>query len=87
MAKQVIKFYANWCGPCLQYGPVFDKVKEELESDELSFISVNVDDDPENLAGQYKVRGIPHTVVVTNGEVKTGSGKLTEEVLKRLVNS
>jgi thioredoxin 1 len=86
MAKQVIKFYANWCGPCIQYGPTFSKVKEELESSELTFIEVNVENDTENLAGEHKVRGIPHTVVIDNGTVRAESGRLTEDRLKRLIN-
>ncbi|HMS91521.1 MAG TPA: thioredoxin family protein [Candidatus Absconditabacterales bacterium] len=86
MAKQVIKFYADWCGPCRMYTPTFDRVKEELQSDEISFKEVNVENDPENLAAEYKVRGIPLTVVVDNGEVRTESGRLSEEMLKKLIN-
>jgi thioredoxin len=85
MAKQVIKFYANWCGPCKVYGPTFTKVRQELEGD-IEFLEINVEEDPDNLSGQHKVRGIPHTVVLENGEeVKSQSGRLTEEQLKELI--
>jgi len=85
MAKQVIKFYANWCGPCRIYGPTFTKVREELQGD-IEFLEINVEEDPENLSGQYKVRGIPHTVVVQDGaELKAASGRLSEEQLKDLI--
>lgn len=86
MAKQVIKFYADWCGPCKLYSPVFEKVKQELESEELTFKEVNVENDPENLTGEYKVRGIPLTVVIDNGDVKFASGRLSEDALKTLIN-
>jgi thiol-disulfide isomerase/thioredoxin len=86
MAKQVIKFYANWCGPCKVYGPTFTKVREELESDEITFLEINVENDPENLAGEYGVRGIPHTVVVQEGvEPKAASGRLGVEELKEFI--
>lgn len=85
MAKQVIKFYANWCGPCKVYGPTFTKVRQELEGD-IEFLEINVEEDPDNLSGQHKVRGIPHTVVLENGEeVKSQSGRLSEEQLKELI--
>lgn len=87
MAKQVIKFFATWCGPCKLYAPTFNRVKEELQSDEITFTEINVENDPENLAAEYKVRGIPLTVVVVdNGEVRTESGRLSEEMLKKLIN-
>ena len=56
MAKQVIKFYANWCGPCKMYGPTFDRVKQDLQ-DIIEFTEVNVENDEENLSGEYKVKG------------------------------
>lgn len=86
MAKQVIKFFADWCGPCKVYAPSFARVKEELESEEITFLEINVENDTDNLAGEYKVRGIPHTVVVEEGvELKSRSGRLGVEELKEFI--
>jgi thioredoxin 1 len=86
MAKTVIKFFAEWCGPCKVYGPTFEKVKQELQSDDIEFKEVNIEDDPENLSGEYKVRGIPHTVLVEEGvESKALSGRLRAEELKEFI--
>jgi len=85
MAKQVIKFYADWCGPCKVYGPTFDRVKQELQ-DIIEFKEINVEQDTENLSGEYKVKGIPHTVLLENGEVKKSqSGRMGEEQLKEFI--
>lgn len=85
MAKKVIKFYATWCGPCKAYGPTFERVKQELQ-DGIEFVEVNVEDDPENLSGEFKVRGIPLTVVLEDGEkIREKSGRLSETELKELI--
>ncbi len=86
MKRTVIKFYSNGCGPCKVYAPTFEKVKQELESEEIIFTEVNVEQDTEGLAGKYRVRGIPHTVILEDGEIThQQSGRLAEEQLKELI--
>lgn len=85
MATKVIKFFANWCGPCKVYGPTFEKVKQQLQGD-IEFKEVDIEEDPENLSGEYKVRGIPHTVVIKeDGTITQASGRLGEQALKDLI--
>jgi len=83
--KEVLKFYSNGCNPCKQYAPTFEKVKQEL-SETINFFEVNVDEDTQSLTTEYKVKGIPCTVIVVNGlEVAKQSGSLTEEQLKQFI--
>ena len=85
MAKQVIKFYANWCGPCKMYEPTFNLVKQDLQ-DIIEFKEVNVEQDEQNLSGEYKVKGIPMTILLEDGEVKKSqSGRMEEIQLREFI--
>ena len=80
---KVIKFYADWCGPCKTYAPVFDKVVTELN---VEYENINVDKDTTGLAAKYKVRSIPLTVFINEDGTSTKEvGMLSEEKLKQLI--
>lgn len=82
---KVIKFYANWCGPCRIYNKAWNKVVEELK-DVVEFQEVNVEEDTKGLAAKYKINGIPHTVVhkVDGSKVEKG-GRMSIEQLKEFI--
>jgi len=80
---KVIKFYADWCGPCKSYAPVFDKVVKELN---VEYENIDVDKDTTGLAAKYKVRSIPLTVFINEDGTSTKKvGMLSEEKLKQLI--
>lgn len=81
---KVIKFYADWCGPCRVYAKTFDKVSEELK-DQVEFTNVNIEKDTTGLAAEYKVTGIPMTVVVKDGETREKTGRMDESTLKNFI--
>jgi thioredoxin 1 len=83
---EVIKFYADWCGPCKLYAKAFDNVAEELKH-EVKFQNINIETDTSGLAGEYKVTGIPTTVVIKNGVSKSRTGRLDEQELKNFILS
>ena len=83
--KVVIDFYADWCGPCKVFSPIFEKVSQELE--DVKFVRVNVDEEPE-LANKYMAYSIPYIVVIENGEVvNSHTGLVDEEALKQLIKN
>lgn len=82
--KKVIKFYADWCGPCKLYAPIFDKVSEELK-DEAEFVNVNIEEDTTGLAAEFKVQAIPTTVIINEGVEKSKTGRLEEADLRNFI--
>lgn len=55
----IFDFWAEWCGPCKQFGPVFEEVA--AKHPDIAFCKVNVEEE-EQLAGMFQVRSIPTLV-------------------------
>ena len=70
----IVDFWAEWCGPCKQIGPILEEISEE-KKDELHILKLNIDENPET-PQKYGVRGIPTLMVFKDGnlaDTKVGS--------------
>ena len=63
----VVDFWAEWCGPCKQMGPVVDELATDMDG-KLKVVKINIDDSP-NAPTKYGVRGIPTFMVFKGGQV------------------
>ena len=70
----LLDFWAPWCGPCKALNPVIDAVAEEF-SGRAKVVKVNIDENPETKA-KYGVRGIPHLLIINEGETATNVGTI-----------
>ena len=52
----LIDFWADWCGPCKMFKPIFEKVA--TQHTDIAFAKVDTEDQRE-LAAQFGIRSIP----------------------------
>ncbi|MCE7033137.1 thioredoxin [Lysobacter sp. GX 14042] len=66
----LVDFWAEWCGPCKQLGPVLEKLAGEYNG---GFVLAKVDVDAEpQVAAAFQVRSIPTVFLLRGGEVLDG---------------
>lgn len=85
--KTLLKFEADWCGPCQQIKPIVTEVIDS-HADEVQLQTVDVDD-PANmsLVQAHNVRAIP-TLVLLDGDavLRTHRGALGKADLEQFIS-
>jgi putative thioredoxin len=82
----VVDFWAPWCGPCRQLGPVLERLIGERNG-EILLAKVNTDEE-QKLAMEYRIEALPTVIAFRGGRaVLDFLGLLPEPDLCRFLDS
>jgi putative thioredoxin len=81
----IVDFWAPWCGPCKQLGPMLEKLVREAGG-AVKMVKINVDENQE-LAAQMRVQSIPAVYAFKDGQPVDGfMGAQPKSQLKAFVD-
>jgi putative thioredoxin len=80
----LVDFWAEWCGPCKQLGPVLEKVVKAAKG-KVKLVKMDIDKHP-GIPGQLGIQSIPAVFAFVNGQPVDGfMGALPESQVQAFI--
>jgi putative thioredoxin len=82
----IVDFWAPWCGPCKQLGPVLERIVAAANG-AVKLVKVNIDENQE-IARQLRIQSIPAVIAFKNGQPVDGfMGAIPESQVRDFVTA
>ena len=77
----IVKFKAEWCGPCKKISPFFNQMMSKMDND-VKLLVIDADNN-RDICSKYRIRTIPTFISFLNGDpLYIYSTSNTEEIVK-----
>jgi len=79
-----IDFWAEWCGPCRTFGPIYEKVSEQFP--DITFAKIDTEDQ-QAIAASFNIQSIPTLMIIREQVIiYSQAGAMPEDALSDIVN-
>ncbi len=76
----LVDFWAQWCGPCRMFGPIFESVSEQISG--VKFVKFEIDETNRITPAKFGIRSIPCVLAFRDGNVlEARTGLMDPETL------